>query len=151
MVSVRSFSAMLAVCGILFVRAEGAVAQDVMDHVDMTSAEMTESELTRDELPAWRDAPVSAEPALAARRPELVLYPNPSRGPATLRLTLREPADVRIEVYDALGRRVQTRRMGYHPAGEVEATVEGGMAAGVYVVRVVAGTYRAHRTLVVVR
>ena len=43
MVSARSAISILTVCGILFVRADGAVAQDVMDHVDMSSAEMTGS------------------------------------------------------------------------------------------------------------
>ena len=46
----RSVFWLLIGCGILFVPPDRALGQDVMDHVDMNSAEMTESELTREEL-----------------------------------------------------------------------------------------------------
>ena len=37
-------------CSILFLPPDPVIAQDVMDHVDMSSAEMTQAELTREEL-----------------------------------------------------------------------------------------------------
>ena len=66
-------------------------------------------------------------------------YPNPTAGAATLPFTLSEPADVRLTVYDALGRRVATLAEGAQPAGEHAATWGTGLPAGIYVVRFEAG------------
>ncbi len=50
MVSCRSIFCVLISCGILFWPPDRAIGQDVMDHVDLASAEMTQAELTREEL-----------------------------------------------------------------------------------------------------
>lgn len=107
--------------------------------------------LTRDELPDWRAYGLAAVPAVPRPAPTLALYPNPTAGPAVLRLDLPAPADVRVEVFDLLGRRVYAAALGFQPAGPLEAPVDPAIAAGVYVVRVEAGAYAAHRTLVVAR
>jgi len=79
-------------------------------------------------------------------------YPNPSRGPATLRYGLPEPAAVTIDVYDALGRRVAVlenggqRRAGYHTV-----VWDRRVGSGMYFVRMQAGSYRAMQKLVRVR
>jgi hypothetical protein len=44
--------------------------------------------------------------------------PNPARGPFTLRFTLPREAQVRLDIYDALGRRVRRVVSGAEPAGE---------------------------------
>jgi hypothetical protein len=73
--------------------------------------------------------------------------PNPAADGAQLRFAVPEPADVRFEVYDALGRRVaRLAEVRYEP-GEHEVTLEtGGLAGGVYVVQMTAGGFQhTHR------
>ena len=83
--------------------------------------------------------PVSADevtPLVAGLAPA---YPNPMAGAATVAFTLAEPADVRLAVYDMLGRRVRTLAEGPQSAGEHEVTLDAGLAAGAYIVRFEAG------------
>ncbi|MEM8559930.1 MAG: T9SS type A sorting domain-containing protein, partial [Bacteroidota bacterium] len=82
----------------------------------------------------------------------LTVYPNPARASATVRLDLPEASPVRVALYDLLGREVrqvarETRAAGRHSLGLDTA----GLATGVYVVAVEAGTARATRKLLVVR
>ncbi|GAB5536717.1 MAG: hypothetical protein Rubg2KO_29660 [Rubricoccaceae bacterium] len=98
--------------------------------------------------------PVSTEPGeslpdvLALHAPA----PNPTRGASSMQVDLPTPARVRLSIYDALGREVAValddeRRAGTHA---VELAV-GGLAAGVYVVRLVAGSEVQMQRLTVVR
>ena len=88
---------------------------------------------------------LAAPLAAAARRPGATLFPNPTRGRATLTLALEAPAEVRADVFDALGRRVATVEAGEVPAGTVSLRLDlTAVPPGVYVVRVAAG--RAVRT-----
>lgn len=67
-------------------------------------------------------------------------YPNPFAASLTLPYALPEAADVRIEVFDALGRRVALLVDAPRPAGRHTASFDGrGLAAGAYVVRFQAG------------
>jgi hypothetical protein len=78
--------------------------------------------------------------ALAAEATPARVYPNPTAGGATVEFGLDEAADVRVEVYDALGRRVAVLAEGPHGAGPHRARFEaGGLADGVYHWRLVAG------------
>ena len=79
--------------------------------------------------------------------------PSPTRGPATLGVALPERSDVRLDVFDALGRRVDTLLDGPLGAGrhDVRWTPAGELASGVYVVRLRAGGRTATQTVVVVR
>jgi hypothetical protein len=80
----------------------------------------------------------------------LSVGPNPAGARGTVRFTLAEAAAVRVEVVDALGRAVRTVDVGPRPAGAGAVAVEtGGLAPGVYVVRVVAGAVSASVRLVV--
>jgi hypothetical protein len=70
----------------------------------------------------------------------LEAYPNPASGPLTLRYTLPEAAQVRLSVYDVLGREVAVLTDAIQPAGMHEVAFERrGLASGVYVVRMEAG------------
>ncbi len=83
---------------------------------------------------------------------EVTAYPNPTRGRTTVALRLDAPAAVAVEVYDAIGRRVATVDAG--PLGAGFQSVELGLhdvPAGVYLVRVTAGTHVAVLPLSVVR
>ena len=86
---------------------------------------------------------VEGEPAASALR----VFPNPARQRVTVSGVAPGPGR-RVELYDALGKRVWTA-----PLASVEPTVEvGGLAAGTYVLRVVDGDATIARApLVVVR
>lgn len=77
--------------------------------------------------------------------------PNPSFGPIRLGATLTEAADVRVEVFDALGRRVAWLHDGPSAVGEATWTWHAhDQPAGVYVVRLTAGgEVRTQRVTVV--
>jgi hypothetical protein len=72
-------------------------------------------------------------------------YPNPFHTRTTLAYTLPEAADVRLEVYDLLGRRVAVLVDDRLLAGRYEAAfqAESGLAAGAYVGRLRAGEHTA--------
>ncbi len=89
--------------------------------------------------------PAQAEPTLSA-------YPNPVRGAATVSLTLAEPLEVRVAVYDVLGREVAMLHAGPLPAGEHALSFESaGLPAGLYLVRAEGGGFSAARRVTVVQ
>ena len=78
-------------------------------------------------------------------------YPNPTTGLATIRYELVRAADVTVEVFDVLGRKVQTVEAGAQAPGLREVSVDGrSLRAGAYIVRVSldAGTSVTGRMLV---
>ncbi|MEM8599216.1 MAG: T9SS type A sorting domain-containing protein, partial [Bacteroidota bacterium] len=77
----------------------------------------------------------------------VALYPNPVRDAATLRVRVDEESEVRVSVYDALGRQVATLNQGTLPAGQHEVRLaRQSLSAGVYLVRVeVGGTVHTRR------
>ena len=80
------------------------------------------------------------------------VFPNPTRGRTTLALDLGQAADVRADVFDALGRYVATVEAGRLGAGFQSVALDLTQApTGLYVVRVQAGTQVVSRTLTVVR
>jgi hypothetical protein len=92
--------------------------------------------------------PGPADAALALRPPA----PNPARGAVRLTADLAAPADLRLEVFDVLGRRVAVVAEGPAPAGRSAWDWDaGGLPAGVYVVRLTAGEAVRTRRLTVAR
>jgi len=90
-----------------------------------------------------------AAPAAVAFEP---VYPNPFRTEATVAFVLDRPADVAVEVYDVMGRRVAVLHEG--PLGAQRhafAFRPGALPAGVYTVRVHGGGVHATRSVVRVR
>ena len=80
--------------------------------------------------------PVAAEAAPPASALALSVFPNPSSGDATARLSLDAPQRVRLAILDVLGRRVLSADLGAQPAGEVLHRLgAAGLPAGVYFVR----------------
>ena len=97
----------------------------------------------------WRTAeavvPVSAEDEPEPGKPgiELRAYPNPAAGASTVALSLPERAEVRLVVYDMLGRNVTTLHAGALAAGSHEFGFDAtGFPAGVYLVRAEVGRQR---------
>ncbi len=80
-------------------------------------------------------------------------YPSPARTEATLRVALPEAANVRVTVYDVIGRRVAQLPSTYHEAGYHDLRLDtGAWASGVYLCRVEAGSdFAETRRLTVVR
>ena len=77
-----------------------------------------------------------AAPAEAAAFRLAPAYPNPFIGAATVAYSVPEAGDVRLEVYDLLGRRVDVLVDAVQPAGAHRATLRAdGLASGTYVVR----------------
>ncbi len=78
--------------------------------------------------------------------------PNPARASAHLAFALAEAGDVRLAVYDVLGREVAVAHEGLLAAGDHDATVETArLAPGLYVVRLQSAGWSLTRTLTVVR
>ncbi len=77
--------------------------------------------------------------------------PHPVSGPAHLRFYLPRSSDVRMEAYDLMGRRVAVLAEGNQQQGWREAVWPDGLSAGVYLVRLRAGSETQTRQVVVVR
>ena len=78
-------------------------------------------------------------------------YPNPARDRVTLRFSAETSGEVRVEVYDVLGRMV-AQMAETVTAGEQTRTLDTShLAAGTYVLRMTAGATRSTQTLTVAR
>ncbi len=80
-------------------------------------------------------------------------FPNPFRASTTLEYTLQEAADVRVAVYDVLGREVAVLAEGLRPAGTEEVTWDAAaFPAGLYVAQLrVAGAVAGTRKMQLIR
>ena len=79
-------------------------------------------------------------------------YPNPTRGAASLDLTLDRALDLRVVLYDVVGRQVATLADGPAAAGETTIGLDvSGLAPGVYLLRVEADGQAVTRRMTVLR
>ena len=92
----------------------------------------------------------SPEPVTRQGELSLAVSPNPSRGGASVAFSLPVKGETSLKVYDAQGRLVKTLASGTREAGTYRASL-GGLSAGVYFLNLQAGTYKATKSLVVVR
>ena len=97
--------------------------------------------------------PVSNEPGGPLAEAVGTVFPNPSAGRAALELTVATAQQVRVSVFDALGRRVAVAYDGEARPGTALRVPLGGaaLAPGVYVVRVDGETFVESRRLTVAR
>lgn len=87
-----------------------------------------------------------------AAKPFVLLAPNPARARAWLSFSLSRPGPVRAALYDIAGRRVRTVLDRACPAGPCRVPLStSGLAAGVFLLRVVAPGIDVVRKLSVVR
>ncbi|MEM6327178.1 MAG: T9SS type A sorting domain-containing protein [Bacteroidota bacterium] len=77
--------------------------------------------------------------------------PNPTRGAAEVSLSLPEASEVTVSVFDAMGREVGSVRQATAAGSHRLGVPVGGLAPGVYVVRVESPSGTATRRLTVVR
>ncbi len=86
------------------------------------------------EATPWEPEAGASALAAATVSGEVEAFPNPFAGTATLRFGLAEAGDVRLAVYDVLGREVAVLADGLAEAGTHEVSLSGrGLAAGTYV------------------
>jgi len=79
-------------------------------------------------------------------------YPNPFNPSTRIRFSLAAPAEVRIDVYDLMGRRVDTLLREVKPAGNHAVTYEPrNLASGVYLVLMRADDFRATQRIMLVK
>ena len=90
--------------------------------------------------PAAARSAAPASPATAALATETVAYPNPFSGSTTLSYYLNQEGPVSVEVYNTLGRKVQTLVVGTENAGAHQVKFEAGkLASGTYLLKVKTG------------
>jgi len=69
-------------------------------------------------------------------------YPNPFNSSTLIKFTLTEPANINIEVYDVLGRKVDTINGGHKTAGTHSLSWNSdSVASGIYFFKVISGEY----------
>lgn len=110
---------------------------------DLTDADL-ETVLANSDLPI-ADAPDAdarmsqGDSSLPEEFAVHAVYPNPTQGEATARFDLPEPAEVSVEVFDTLGRRVDEQHASMEPGfGRTLSLRSDALSSGVYVVRVTA-------------
>jgi hypothetical protein len=80
------------------------------------------------------------------------VYPNPFNPQATVRFAVPVPAEVRLDVFDAIGRRVATLVEAPLEAGLHVASWDAvGFPSGVYVVRMRANRFQASRVVILLK
>ena len=106
-----------------------------------------------DWLPEVRaSTPSEAGPSAPLASALHTVFPNPTRGTATLHYDLAESGPASVRVYDAVGRHVLTLADGLLAAGAHEASLDASpLPAGVYLVRLTTATAAHTQSLVVVR
>ena len=92
------------------------------------------------------DAPMPGDFALFQN------YPNPFNATTVIRYSLPQASNVKIAIYDLLGRKVETLVQGEQPAGYHQATWNADEASsGLYFYRIQAGEYAETRKMVLLK
>jgi hypothetical protein len=112
-------------------------------------------------VPSHRIARLDPDPTLAP--PHVAAgslrqnHPNPFNPSTMIRFILAEPGEVRLDIYDAAGRRVRTLTDGHWPVGHHEIRWDGrdsdgrAVASGMYLYQLEAGGAAVSRKMVLVR
>jgi len=115
---------------------------------EAATGEAVEVPLTLTVVPGV-DTEEGPEPEAETR---LEVYPNPTRGTVTVALMLQEASEVRVTVYDVLGRVVALPHGGPLAAGEHRIALDSaGLPAGIYLVRAEGSGFRAAQRVTLVR
>lgn len=138
----------------LRVYAAFVVTRVPLDDAGAATGEADDWELAVDDLlgdddPARADALTAASPVEALRLDAPV--PNPTADRATIGYVLARDAAVHLAVVDALGREVGVLAAGWQAAGAHRASLPGGLAPGLYLVRLTDGAGSAVQRLTVAR
>ncbi|MCB2212247.1 T9SS type A sorting domain-containing protein [bacterium] len=80
------------------------------------------------------------------------VYPNPFNAQTTIHYALPYPLEVKLDVFDVLGRHITTLAEGAYPAGSYEVTFDGSqLASGTYYLKGTAGQQSFERKLVLMK
>lgn len=100
----------------------------------------------------WLQTGVEERPGEELSRGLVSLAPNPSNGSARLSYIVKQEGHVKISLFDATGRLVETIVNATKPAGEYTVTVNNkNLAAGVYFIRVEIPDGMATKAMTIVR
>lgn len=86
-----------------------------------------------------------------AQAPEVMVYPNPTRTDATLRIKIENASDAQLRVTDMMGRSVYTTNLSLPAGRSTHSLPVGGFTNGIYHVEVKTGSGRIVRRLQVAR
>ncbi len=104
------------------------------------------------ELRGQTSADLAAQDDHRAGTVLIAVYPNPATSTAVIEYELAAPALVRIDLYDILGRTIQTLVDRARPHGTHKETVDvSALPAGTYLYRMVAGDVRQTGHMLIVR
>ncbi len=79
-------------------------------------------------------------------------YPNPFNPSTNITYALPEPAEVKVRVFDTYGREIATLVNQQQPSGRYTVRFNAkGLASGLYLYRMVAGTFEQTRTMLLVK
>ncbi|MDI6401448.1 T9SS type A sorting domain-containing protein [Balneolaceae bacterium ANBcel3] len=79
-------------------------------------------------------------------------FPNPFNPNTIIRYQISERADVRIEVFDALGRNVAVLKSGVHSPGSYQVNFDAShLSSGIYIYRLRAGDFTETRQMILVK
>ena len=79
-------------------------------------------------------------------------YPNPFNPSTEISFELPSQSDVRVEVYDMMGRRVATAANGTYPAGTHSVTFDASnLSSGTYIYRLITDSFQQSRSMVLIK
>lgn len=108
--------------------------------------------LTQTYTPVTTETPSTAPPVTPTKIQLIGNYPNPFNNTTRFRYSLEQSANVRFVVYDILGREVQVLASGMQTSGLYTVDFDSkGLASGVYIYVIEAGTQRIEGTMLLVR
>ncbi len=82
----------------------------------------------------------------------LVVYPNPNNGDATIRFNLKQQNVVTVTVYNAMGKLVHTLAPGMLPSGPTSLNFDGqDLATGIYFINIMAGNHMVSQKVNIIR
>ncbi len=127
----------------------GAVETAALPHLGSAPLATKADDDTRFTLIVTEGTPVATDD-LEAETSVSTIYPNPAADGAALEVRLASAQEVRVEVYDVLGRRVSARDL--EAASTTTVRIDtADLVPGVYVVRVSGDGFQESRPLTVVR
>lgn len=135
--------------------ALGPVGDGEVRTLSLSGKTKTRVPLSGSDCVTIKDGPTRLSPIASVDQEShagFVAYPNPFNAATVVSFSLSNGSDVRLEVFDILGRRVTTLADGFFPAGDHHLTWDGsGAASGVYFARLATADGVMTRKMVVVR
>lgn len=103
------------------------------------------------------DIPTEDNPVLPSQLSLYQNYPNPFNPSTTIRYSLPEQSDIRIDIYDILGRRVETLVQKEQPAGYHQVVWDGKdkngktVSTGIYFYKLHVNDYRESKAMILIK